>query len=310
MGNYNYSIIIPTKNIPELLTRALNTIPQRDDIQVIVVDDNSDPEKVDFNNYPGTGRMSTIVVFNKDGLGAGHARNVGLLHATGKWVLFMDSDDLYTANAFNLLDEHLDDCDDIVYFGITSKNSDDMTPSDRHQYKMSMLSKIGKEKEQVDFFCRFLYTEPWGKMINRNLIERNNILFDETLVANDFMFSLKTGYMAKSVSCDKRELYCLTVRRGSLSNQIFDTLPKMLSRLAVTYEAQLFFNDKKIKQYPFMHYVRKIKRQDAEIRNAYYRFLKERKISKSWLFGMTILYQIDRIYRNWTGKFWTSYIHK
>ena len=35
-----YSIIIPTKNIPNLLHRCLNSIPTREDIQVIVVDDN------------------------------------------------------------------------------------------------------------------------------------------------------------------------------------------------------------------------------------------------------------------------------
>jgi len=38
---YNYSIIIPHYNIPELLMRCLKSIPKRDDIQVIVVDDGS-----------------------------------------------------------------------------------------------------------------------------------------------------------------------------------------------------------------------------------------------------------------------------
>lgn len=37
----NYSIIIPHYGIPELLGRCLRSIPERDDIQVIVVDDNS-----------------------------------------------------------------------------------------------------------------------------------------------------------------------------------------------------------------------------------------------------------------------------
>ena len=38
----NYSIIIPHKNSADLLQYCLNSIPLRDDIQVIVVDDNSD----------------------------------------------------------------------------------------------------------------------------------------------------------------------------------------------------------------------------------------------------------------------------
>ena len=51
----DYSIIIPSKNLPDLLQRALDSIPRRDDIQVIVVDDASDPGLVDFDAYPGLG---------------------------------------------------------------------------------------------------------------------------------------------------------------------------------------------------------------------------------------------------------------
>lgn len=52
MSNINYSIIIPHKNIPQLLQRCLDSIPIRDDVQVIVVDDNSDTDKVNFDNFP------------------------------------------------------------------------------------------------------------------------------------------------------------------------------------------------------------------------------------------------------------------
>ena len=40
-----YSIIIPYKNCPALLNRCIDSIPQRDDVQIIVVDDNSDDDK-------------------------------------------------------------------------------------------------------------------------------------------------------------------------------------------------------------------------------------------------------------------------
>ena len=47
MQHINYSIIIPHKNSASLLQYCLNSIPIRDDVQVIVVDDNSDADKVD-----------------------------------------------------------------------------------------------------------------------------------------------------------------------------------------------------------------------------------------------------------------------
>ena len=43
MAETCFSIIIPHKNIPSLLQRCLDSIPKRDDVQIIVVDDNSNP---------------------------------------------------------------------------------------------------------------------------------------------------------------------------------------------------------------------------------------------------------------------------
>ena len=92
----NYSIIIPHKNIPYLLQRCIDSIPYRDDVQIIVIDDNSDPTIVDFSNFPGCNRPQVEIYFTKDGRGAGYARNVGLQHVKEKWVLFADADDLFT----------------------------------------------------------------------------------------------------------------------------------------------------------------------------------------------------------------------
>jgi len=44
----NYSFIIPHKNCPDLLQRCVDSIPERDDVQVIVVDDNSDEGKKNY----------------------------------------------------------------------------------------------------------------------------------------------------------------------------------------------------------------------------------------------------------------------
>ena len=61
----NYSIIIPHKNIPNLLQRCLDSIPNREDVQIIVVDDNSDPNIVDFDKFPGLNRSNVEVIFTK-----------------------------------------------------------------------------------------------------------------------------------------------------------------------------------------------------------------------------------------------------
>lgn len=87
----NYTIIIPHKNTPDLLAYCLSTIPMQDDVQVIVVDDNSYPQKVDFGNFPQWGGRNYEYYLTKEGKGAGYARNVGLERAKGKWVLFVNA---------------------------------------------------------------------------------------------------------------------------------------------------------------------------------------------------------------------------
>ena len=102
----NYSIIIPHKNTPKLLQRCLNSIPVRNDVQIIIVDDNSDPEIVDFKQFPGLNNPNTEVIFTKEGKGAGYARNTGLSKAVGKWTLFADSDDFYNYCINDIMDEY------------------------------------------------------------------------------------------------------------------------------------------------------------------------------------------------------------
>ena len=56
MTSFRYSIIIPHKNIPELLIRCLNSIPDREDIQIIVIDDNSTDADIYSVMYPELNR--------------------------------------------------------------------------------------------------------------------------------------------------------------------------------------------------------------------------------------------------------------
>lgn len=70
-----YTFIIPHKNSPDLLQKCLDSIPRRDDVQIIVVDDNSDAGKVDFDHFPGLDDPTVEVYLTKEGKGAGYARN-------------------------------------------------------------------------------------------------------------------------------------------------------------------------------------------------------------------------------------------
>lgn len=241
----NYSIIIPHKNIPKLLKRCLASIPKRDDIQIIVVDDNSDPSIVDFNNFPGVGEECVEVVFTKENKGAGYARNIGLSKAIGKWLLFADADDFYNENFLEITDSYLSSDNDIIFFCVNCVDSDDITkPANRGraQQLKEHYNLYKEDAKREEYFYRYEFSEPWAKMIKKSLVDKNHILFDETMVANDYMFSVKSGYVAKKIDVSPKQIYTLTQRENSLSSNYAGTFDKLKIRILIATDVTLFFN--------------------------------------------------------------------
>lgn len=203
----HYSFIIPHRNMPDLLVRCLNSIPHRDDIEVIVVDDNSDEDKRDFSNSGWWNDHKATFLFTQEGLGAGYARNQGLKLAHGKWILFADADDYYTDGFINVLDNYApSDCYEVIYyrwFEIKGgkKNVFDINYPDR-----GTPIDVG-----------LTYFTPWNKMMQRSFIERYGIRFQQTRVANDVRFSVQTAIHQSSIKVIEDALYCRELRPNSLS---------------------------------------------------------------------------------------------
>ena len=265
----SYSIIIPHKNTPKLLQRCLNSIPRRNDVQIIVVDDNSTSSICDFNNYPGKEDPYVKLVFSKKGLGAGYARNVGLKYALGKWLLFVDCDDILYPKTLDILDKYQESDYDIIYFLVDSFDSYTLKPAKRHLSKENWVKRFDKNIYQMDQWLRFGYTEPWGKLINHDLVKKYNIKFDESLVANDYMFSVLTGYYAKSIKLSKDRYYCVSVRDSSISYNFFGSSEKALSRLSVYEKVQIFYQEHGISLRPFYQLICKSYMSDSSIFKLY-----------------------------------------
>lgn len=212
---YNYSIIIPHKNLPKLLERCLGSIPERDDVQVIVVDDNSDESFVDFNNFPGKGMGHVQVVFDKTSRGAGYARNIGLRKAVGKWLVFADCDDFFDKATFEKqLDAFRNADADLVFFKINYVESNTLEPAG-YEHKANSVFDLA-QKENDGNFIRFRRNAPWAKFIRRELVEFNHIQFQETFWSNDAWFSTQVALRAKKIEYVDSCIYNYTFRENSL----------------------------------------------------------------------------------------------
>lgn len=210
----NYSIIIPHKNTPELLTKCLHSIPQRNDIQIIVVDDNSDISIVDFEHFPGVGEPNTEVYFTKEGKGAGYARNVGLEQANGNWVVFLDSDDFFHECISELMDKCVEKDADVVFFKADSVNIAD--GSDGHRGD-ELSRRVDVAIKENNYQPVLLYSSPCGKFINLDFIKKNGIGFNEVRYSNDVVFMAKVALYTEKCDVIDITAYCISVSKGTLT---------------------------------------------------------------------------------------------
>lgn len=207
----NYTFIIPHKDSPILLKRCLDSIPRRSDVQIIVVDDNSNSQIVDFSHFPGESEDCVEVYFSKENKGAGYARNLGIKHAKGKWLLFADADDFYVDNLLTILDEYLYASSDIIFFRTLTKYYKELI----NEEYVDVIDDIRAvsfnnlyNTEILNVLCRHIV--PWSKMIRHSIVRANNIMFDEIICSNDVMFSIKLVPVVTGITISEKYIYCVT----------------------------------------------------------------------------------------------------
>lgn len=239
---FTYTILIPHKDIPDLLQRCLDSIPQRDDIQIIVVDDNSNPNKVDFTHFPGLERDNVECYFTKEGKGAGYARNIGLEHAKGKWLLFADSDDFFLGGMLDKLDRWKDSDNDIVYFRLSSFCLETGKESNRHVASNILSEEYLSGHISMREYVRS-FVGPIGKMILNKFVMDNHLTYEEVKVANDVRFAAMSALCVHRVAIADDVLYMISERSGSLtrSPKMWENMNRIRTRLLVLKSVNDYF---------------------------------------------------------------------
>lgn len=223
---YNYSFIIPHKNCPDLLQRCVDSIPERDDVQVIVVDDNSDEGKKP--SLKERKNLQVILLDASQSKGAGRARNVGLKQAEGKWLLFADADDYYCDNFIDIIDRYSNSDNDVVYF-------DHIAIDAKGLFTNTRVKDIDLDK------IRYTFKAPWNKLVRKDLIDNHHIWFEEVVNGNDMFFSYQVGYYAKKITYESATLYRYNSTQGSMTNRKKNSDEYYLCRINHWYQTNEFY---------------------------------------------------------------------
>ncbi|WP_413111942.1 glycosyltransferase family 2 protein [Thaumasiovibrio sp. DFM-14] len=244
------SVIIPHYNSPNSLDSLLSSIPEHELIEIIVVDDASlnKPHKENHTNR-------NVRFLNNNSKGAGSARNVGIKHSTGKWLLFADADDLFVTETFKELITLEDDGSDIIFFPPTSINTDTGQVGTRHlKYKSLFYNSLDKSSESINKL-KLHFLVPWSKLFRTDLIKNSQIKFDDIMYSNDVMFSVKSGIAANKINNIDKTLYVVTQGGDSLtknrSKEAFDARFETAQR----FNDFLCINNKHKYRMPLLNYV-------------------------------------------------------
>ena len=276
MNRFLFSFIIPHYCIPNLLLRCIDSIPKRDDTQIIIIDDQSP----DYDSYPD--RFPDLfqpgiqwIRAPRNG-GAGYARNLGLKQAEGKWILFADADDFFTEGLAGFLDEYKDAREDILFFRNKCCLSDQPDqPSTRSDWMQRMFDYY-QETGDINFL-RFNHWVPWGKMFRGSFLKENGIQFDEIPYSNDVVFSVLSGSKAQLVQVVDQVLYVVTEREGSLTSMNRRKPGEMAVRADAALRAQKIAQDCGYHNvlFPLTHYLYKMYYHDRPLFREFFRRIPE-----------------------------------
>lgn len=215
------SIIMPVYNVEDILRETLDYLINQTTkkIEIICVDDGSSDKSFEIlKEYED--KYNNIKVLQQNHEGAGEARNKGIKEATGEYLLFLDSDDIFhpdlckkAYNRAKLFDA------EIILFKTDRYNEYTKTKiADRGTLNIDGLpkEKIFSAESINEFLYQITTPCPWSKIFKRKYVLEKGLYFQNTKSANDVFFTLTALSNAKRMAILNKVL--VTYRVGQANN--------------------------------------------------------------------------------------------
>lgn len=213
------SIIIPVYNVEQYLQSCVQSVITQtyQDLQVILVNDGSTDSSGILCDQLAQ-QDSRIQVVHKENGGLSDARNAGLKVATGDYVAFLDSDDVYLLN---------DDLEQLMALAQAEQpdvllfQSVDVYPNHQSVRKAYDEAWIAAHSG-TEVFHQLVRTQSFNmsacfQIIRRELLEQHQIYFEKGLLSEDVDWSLRLWRHVSNVRAMNLPLYGYQHRDGSIS---------------------------------------------------------------------------------------------
>jgi glycosyltransferase EpsH len=218
--------------VEEYLERCLKSILSQTlkDIEIILVNDGS-PDKCLDMALEYSKADSRIKVIDKINGGLSSARNAGMKAASGDYLGFVDSDDWIMPEMFEkLYYSAVNNNCDMAACNFTWAFEDESEKINAVERKMPEDCVLDIKSQRGTFAAEFLdvrYSlksgigpQVWNKIFKRELIEKNNIIFEPTIEihSEDVLFVYTALLYTNKLSIVNRPLYFYFKRKGSITS--------------------------------------------------------------------------------------------
>lgn len=231
MNQPKVSVIIPVYNAESFLGETLQSLSAQtyQNIEIFFVDDGSTDRSVDMIRQYAA-RHSEAYLLQQDHKFAGVARNYGMQHARGKYLLFLDADDIFYPDMIEKAVARAEMVNaDICVFG--AEQYDQISG---HKIKMGWACRAKLCPAKAETFSRrtnsinifqFTHAAPWNKLFRRSLIEANNLEFQNIQSSEDVSFVMTALALADRITLCNTILLTYRTNNKTSSQGSRDTNP-------------------------------------------------------------------------------------
>lgn len=223
------SIIIPVYNAGKYLRECLDSVVNQTlkEIEIICVDDGStDSSPQILREYAAND--SRIKILQQQNRFAGTARNNGMAIARGKYLSFLDADDIFDKSmlkkAFSRAEKY--SAEIVLWGGCTFAETLEKKERSKGILDFSLLpkSKVFSPAEIADRLFQIGWGTPWNKLFLRSFVEKNALEFSETRTSNDIYFVFAAMSVAEKIAYLKK--YPVFYRRTGKGESLQESFEK------------------------------------------------------------------------------------
>ncbi len=214
------SVVIPVFNVENYLSECLDSVLNQtySNFEVILVDDGStDSSGIICDNYMASD--SRIKVLHLQNNGLGHARNVGIHIASGKYIIFLDSDDYWRLNTLEVLlyEAETHDLQMVVFSAQSFYDGIEWYKGLTYSHIVqNNIVKSGLESLSYSSAHGEYYSQACLRFYRLDYLKQNGFQFDEGVIHEDESFSFLSYIKAKRVECLGERYYQRRYRPGSI----------------------------------------------------------------------------------------------